>query len=91
MGINVTALDGVEYAFPALPAAAEGRTVYISRHGESMYNLEQRLGGDPDLSPRGRQYAKELGRVVNGMGLSDLEVDMSNIFLAFISVTLLYK
>ncbi|XP_057711897.1 6-phosphofructo-2-kinase/fructose-2,6-bisphosphatase 3 isoform X3 [Corythoichthys intestinalis] len=31
------------------------RTIYLCRHGESMDNLEGRLGGDAGLSPRGRQ------------------------------------
>ena len=74
MGINVTALDGVEYAFPSLPAAAEGRTVYISRHGESMYNLDNRIGGNPNLSPRGRQYARALGSHINSLNIPNLRV-----------------
>merc|ERR1719471_1782230 len=39
----------------------EGRTIYLSRHGESEYNLEDRIGGDSNLTPRGQQYAKSLG------------------------------
>lgn len=29
---------------------------YFSRHGESDYNVLGRIGGDADLSPRGRSY-----------------------------------
>ncbi|KAF2966276.1 hypothetical protein GQX73_g7298 [Xylaria multiplex] len=36
------------------------RSVWLSRHGESMYNLSGRIGGDADLSPRGHQYAHKL-------------------------------
>ncbi|KAJ2794021.1 Fructose-2,6-bisphosphatase, partial [Coemansia helicoidea] len=36
------------------------RSVLFSRHGESMYNLDQRLGGDPSLSPNGHKYARAL-------------------------------
>eukprot|EP00316_Scyphosphaera_apsteinii_P000766 CAMPEP_0119344526 /NCGR_PEP_ID=MMETSP1333-20130426/106990_1 /TAXON_ID=418940 /ORGANISM="Scyphosphaera apsteinii, Strain RCC1455" /LENGTH=561 /DNA_ID=CAMNT_0007356965 /DNA_START=32 /DNA_END=1717 /DNA_ORIENTATION=- len=36
-------------------------TVYLSRHGESTYNVEKKLGGDPGLSKAGDEYAKRLG------------------------------
>ncbi|TRY75385.1 hypothetical protein TCAL_06342 [Tigriopus californicus] len=42
-----------------------GRVLYITRHGESMYNLENRIGGNPSLSNRGQQYAQKLGQYVN--------------------------
>jgi broad specificity phosphatase PhoE len=36
------------------------RQIWITRHGESAYNALGLLGGDPELTPRGKQYAKEL-------------------------------
>ncbi|KAJ0124735.1 hypothetical protein J7T55_006076 [Diaporthe amygdali] len=36
------------------------RSVWLSRHGESEYNLDGRIGGDALLSPRGEQYARKL-------------------------------
>jgi len=36
-------------------------TIYLSRHGESTYNVEKKLGGDPGLSPAGEEYARRLG------------------------------
>jgi len=36
------------------------RPIYISRHGESMFNIHGLIGGDPDLSPRGKLYAEAL-------------------------------
>lgn len=33
---------------------------YFSRHGESDYNVLGRIGGDADLSTRGRRYAERL-------------------------------
>lgn len=36
-------------------------TIYLSRHGESTYNVEKKLGGDPPLSPAGTEYARRLG------------------------------
>lgn len=40
------------------------RSVWLSRHGESIYNLDGRIGGDADLSPRGHQYARKLPELV---------------------------
>jgi broad specificity phosphatase PhoE/predicted kinase len=36
------------------------RSLYMVRHGESVFNVEDRIGGDSDLSPRGRAFAKSL-------------------------------
>ena len=35
-------------------------SMYLARHGESIFNVEDRIGGDSDLSPRGRAFAKSL-------------------------------
>lgn len=40
------------------------RPVWLTRHGESLYNLENRIGGDPLLSPRGEDYARRLAEFV---------------------------
>lgn len=50
------------------------RTIYLTRHGESQYNTELRLGGDPDLTSRGEEYAKRLAEYVNGLKIPDLLV-----------------
>jgi broad specificity phosphatase PhoE len=42
----------------------EPRPIWLTRHGESEYNVEGRLGGDPPLSARGRQYAAALARAM---------------------------
>jgi len=34
--------------------------IYLSRHGESLYNLENRIGGNSDLSSNGKKYSKLL-------------------------------
>ena len=34
--------------------------ILITRHGESIYNTENRIGGDPPLSDAGKVYAQEL-------------------------------
>jgi broad specificity phosphatase PhoE len=36
------------------------RPIYFSRHGESEYNIDDRIGGDPDLTQRGYAYAAKL-------------------------------
>ncbi|KAH3901115.1 probable Fructose-2,6-bisphosphatase [Saccharomycodes ludwigii] len=40
------------------------RCIYLSRHGESIYNLEKKIGGDSSLSPRGLKYAEKLPELV---------------------------
>jgi 6-phosphofructo-2-kinase/fructose-2,6-biphosphatase 2 len=41
------------------------RNIYLSRHGESEYNREDRLGGNSELSEKGQKYAKALPIVLN--------------------------
>lgn len=36
------------------------RTIYLSRHGQSEYNELGKLGGDSNLTARGREYGKRL-------------------------------
>ena len=36
------------------------RKIWLTRHGESEFNLEGRIGGNPPLSERGREYAQSL-------------------------------
>jgi 6-phosphofructo-2-kinase / fructose-2,6-biphosphatase 3 len=42
------------------------RDIYLTRHGESLFNLENRIGGDPPLSERGLDYARALARFFEG-------------------------
>ncbi|CAG8501182.1 9355_t:CDS:2 [Paraglomus occultum] len=49
------------------------RSIFFSRHGESMFNLMGKVGGDSDLSPRGRQYAQALPKVI-AQNLGDHEL-----------------
>lgn len=41
------------------------RYIWLSRHGESQYNLEGKIGGDADLSQRGWKYARKLKHMVD--------------------------
>ncbi|KIN02657.1 hypothetical protein OIDMADRAFT_120329 [Oidiodendron maius Zn] len=40
------------------------RSIWLSRHGESEFNLEGKIGGDAPLSARGEMYAKKLPDLV---------------------------
>ncbi|CAD6588735.1 MAG: Fructose-2,6-bisphosphatase [Tremellales sp. Tagirdzhanova-0007] len=51
-------------AFYLMNLHLKPRSIYLSRHGESMYNVEGKIGGDSDLSPRGKEYAKALPALV---------------------------
>ncbi|CAH1970732.1 unnamed protein product [Acanthoscelides obtectus] len=50
------------------------RTIYLTRHGESEQNLEGRIGGDSNLSPRGKQYAKALANYIQEQKIEGLRV-----------------
>lgn len=36
------------------------RKIWLTRHGESAFNLMGKIGGDPDLSEKGEEYARHL-------------------------------
>lgn len=38
------------------------KTIWITRHGESMYNVDRRIGGDPGLTSRGIDFARALAK-----------------------------
>ena len=40
------------------------RHIYMSRHGESEYNLSGKIGGNSNLSKRGESYAQKLSGVI---------------------------
>jgi 6-phosphofructo-2-kinase/fructose-2,6-biphosphatase 2 len=45
------------------------RSIWLSRHGESKYNLLGKIGGDADISDRGEAYARALpGLVTKSVG-----------------------
>jgi broad specificity phosphatase PhoE len=45
------------------------RSIWLSRHGESEYNVLKKIGGDSNLSPRGEQYAKALPELLRKSGI----------------------
>jgi len=50
------------------------RTIYLTRHGESLMNLEGRIGGNSDLSVRGLEYSKALHRFIEAQEIPNLRV-----------------
>jgi broad specificity phosphatase PhoE len=44
--------------------ASQARRIWLTRHGESVYNTLGRIGGDSPLSARGQQYAQLLPEVL---------------------------
>ncbi|XP_030632106.1 6-phosphofructo-2-kinase/fructose-2,6-bisphosphatase 2 isoform X2 [Chanos chanos] len=49
-------------------------SIYLCRHGESNHNMEGRIGGDSELSERGKQFASALRKFIEEHKLSDLKV-----------------
>lgn len=45
------------------------RSIWLTRHGESTYNLDDRVGGDPGLSEAGQRFAHALAEHVRALGL----------------------
>uniref|UniRef100_A0A7S4N7Y3 6-phosphofructo-2-kinase domain-containing protein n=1 Tax=Paramoeba aestuarina TaxID=180227 RepID=A0A7S4N7Y3_9EUKA len=45
------------------------RPIYLCRHGQSEYNLDERLGGDPPITEKGLQYAINLNRFFEAEGI----------------------
>lgn len=50
------------------------RSIYLTRHGESMYNVGGVIGGDSDLSDEGKEYARRLGEYVNELSIENLAI-----------------
>jgi broad specificity phosphatase PhoE len=42
------------------------RPIWLTRHGESAFNVLAIIGGDADLSPHGEEYAQQLATFVRG-------------------------
>uniref|UniRef100_A0A1I8P6R5 6-phosphofructo-2-kinase domain-containing protein n=1 Tax=Stomoxys calcitrans TaxID=35570 RepID=A0A1I8P6R5_STOCA len=50
------------------------RTIYLTRHGESEHNLKGLIGGDSNLSERGRLYGKALASYIEQQQIEGLRV-----------------
>ncbi|XP_036386341.1 6-phosphofructo-2-kinase/fructose-2,6-bisphosphatase 2-like isoform X2 [Megalops cyprinoides] len=49
-------------------------SIYLCRHGESDHNVQGRIGGDSELSTRGKQFAHALRGFIEEQRLLDLKV-----------------
>ncbi|ORX40594.1 6-phosphofructo-2-kinase/fructose-2,6-bisphosphatase bifunctional enzyme [Kockovaella imperatae] len=62
-------------AFYLMNLHLKPRSIYLSRHGESMYNVDGKIGGDSDLSERGWEYARALPDLVK-KNIGDLPLEV---------------
>ncbi len=46
------------------------KEIYLTRHGETFFNLEDRIGGDSSLTDRGVEYARRLSGFFKGRELA---------------------
>ncbi|KAL5520787.1 FBP26 [Sanghuangporus sanghuang] len=51
-------------AFYLMNLHIKPRSIFFSRHGESQFNVEGKIGGDSPLSERGMQYANALPALI---------------------------
>jgi broad specificity phosphatase PhoE/predicted kinase len=52
------------------------RPIWLTRHGESNFNVLGLLGGDSELSPRGEEYAKNLAAFVHSQAPREANVNV---------------
>ena len=50
------------------------RTIYLTRHGESEFNVQGKIGGDSGLSERGKRYSKLLAEHINQLHIPGIRV-----------------
>ncbi|KAH7927690.1 bifunctional 6-phosphofructo-2-kinase/fructose-2,6-bisphosphate 2-phosphatase [Leucogyrophana mollusca] len=65
--VTVSRINGYlqsRIAFYLMNLHLKPRSIFFSRHGESQFNVDGRIGGDSPLSARGLQYAKALPDLV---------------------------
>ncbi|KAL4074611.1 6-phosphofructo-2-kinase-domain-containing protein [Scleroderma yunnanense] len=51
-------------AFYLMNLHVKPRNIFFSRHGESQFNVEGKIGGDSPLSERGMEYARTLPELI---------------------------
>lgn len=49
-----------------------GSSIYLARHGQTYYNLEDRMGGDSDLAPEGIKNAEAVSRILKDIQLKEI-------------------
>ena len=56
-----------------------GKVIYLSRHGQSKHNLEDKLGGNSDITKSGEEYAKNLFDYIQSQNIEKLNVYTSDL------------
>jgi broad specificity phosphatase PhoE/predicted kinase len=67
-GVTVSNVDGylaARLVFFLMNLHLTARPIWLTRHGESVYNATGVLGGDPDLTPAGDRYARSLAEFLD--------------------------
>jgi broad specificity phosphatase PhoE/predicted kinase len=67
-GVTVSNVDGYlagRLVFFLMNLHLTARPIWLTRHGESVYNAAGLLGGDPDLTPDGVRYAQSLAEFLD--------------------------
>lgn len=67
-GVTVSNINGylaARLVFFLMNLHLTARPIWLTRHGESVYNVAGVLGGDPDLTPAGHAYARSLARFLD--------------------------
>ena len=62
--VNQPHADTSACAWPIPPAGYTPAVIYLSRHGQSEYNVLGKIGNNPPLSSAGEVYARRLGEWV---------------------------
>lgn len=70
------AWDELAFRFKEMcePFRPKNRVIFFSRHGESEYNVDDRIGGNPHLTMRGHKYAMTLGKWMEGQQLENVQL-----------------
>ena len=64
---NIQGFTPSQIVFYLMNIHIHERSIWVTRHGESTYNVENRIGGDPSLTDYGRQYGKALSAFIGGI------------------------
>jgi len=76
-------------AFYLMNLHLKPRSIFFSRHGESQFNVEGKIGGDSALSSRGMRYARALPDLItDNIGNAPLTVSVHAAIHPFWSIIL---
>lgn len=53
--------------------------IYLTRHGQSEYNILDKIGGNPGITTMGKKYSKELYKYIDDLQLNDLIIYISTL------------